>query len=78
MRVLSCPPANGQMAICGWVRINGGGDCMAKWKCGNCGYELEAERPPERCPSCKQSCEFLDNTCYTPDCAVSGKDPRIK
>ncbi|MBT8339866.1 MAG: hypothetical protein HKP58_03510 [Desulfatitalea sp.] len=51
---------------------------MANWKCGNCGYELEADRPPEKCPSCKESCEFLDNTCYTPDCAGGGTDPRIK
>lgn len=51
---------------------------MAKWKCGNCGYELEADKPPEKCPSCKESCEFLDNTCYTPDCEYTGKDDRIR
>ena len=51
---------------------------MGSWKCGNCGYELEAPTPPEICPSCKQKCEFLDNACYTPDCATTGKDPRIK
>jgi rubredoxin len=51
---------------------------MANWKCANCGYELEAEAPPETCPSCKQKCEFMDNTCYTPDCQYEGKDPRIK
>ena len=51
---------------------------MASWKCGNCGYELEAQTPPDVCPSCKQACEFLDNSCYTPDCGGEGKDPRIK
>jgi rubredoxin len=51
---------------------------MPSWKCGNCGYELEAESPPETCPSCKEKCEFLDNSCYTPDCAPGGKDQRIK
>jgi rubredoxin len=51
---------------------------MASWKCGNCGYEFEAPAPPAVCPSCKQKCEFLDNSCYTPDCAGGGKDPRIK
>ena len=51
---------------------------MPSWKCGNCGYELEAEKPPETCPSCKEKCEFLDNSCYTPDCVPGGKDPRIK
>ncbi|MEJ2039494.1 MAG: hypothetical protein P8X55_11220 [Desulfosarcinaceae bacterium] len=50
---------------------------MANWKCSNCGYEMEAEAPPDACPSCKQKCEFLDNSCYTPDCADTGKDPRI-
>lgn len=51
---------------------------MGSWKCGNCGYELESDAPPEKCPSCKEKCEFLDNTCYTPDCQFEGKDPRIK
>jgi rubredoxin len=51
---------------------------MASWKCSNCGYELEQEAPPEKCPSCKEKCAFLDNTCYTPDCADKGTDPRIK
>jgi rubredoxin len=51
---------------------------MTSWKCGNCGYEMEAKQPPETCPSCKQKCEFLDNSCYTPDCAQTGKDQRIK
>jgi rubredoxin len=47
---------------------------MGSWKCGNCGYELQADRPPEKCPSCKEKCDFLDNTCYTPDCQYEGKD----
>jgi rubrerythrin len=55
-----------------------GGIAMANWKCGNCGYELETDKPPEKCPSCKESCECLDNTCYTPDCQYDGKDDRIK
>jgi len=50
---------------------------MNSWKCGNCGYTFEAETPPNDCPSCKQTCEFLNNTCYTPDCAAQGTDPRI-
>ena len=55
-----------------------GGDPVTEWKCSNCGYQLEAKAPPERCPSCKKTCEFLDNSCYTPDCQATGKDPRIK
>lgn len=46
---------------------------MIRWKCNGCGYQLEAEIPPESCPSCKQKCEFVDNTCYTPDSHNGGK-----
>jgi rubredoxin len=47
------------------------------WKCSKCGYTFQAAAPPEQCPSCKEKCEFLDATCYTPDCSSSGSDPRI-
>ncbi len=50
---------------------------MNSWKCENCGYTLEADTPPEECPTCKKKCEFLNNTCYTPDCAENGVDHRI-
>ena len=48
------------------------------WKCSNCGYGLQAPAPPAACPSCGQRCEFLNVTCYTPDCAETGVDPRLK
>ncbi len=51
---------------------------MPSWKCSNCGYTFEKEQPPDTCPSCKVKCEFLDNTCYTPDCEYEGTDKRIK
>jgi rubredoxin len=50
---------------------------MPSWKCQKCGYTLEADTPPDQCPSCKEKCEFLDNTCYTPDCTMDGIDKRI-
>jgi rubredoxin len=50
---------------------------MASWKCASCGYAFEADSPPDACPSCKEKCEFMDNTCYTPDCAATGVDERI-
>ena len=50
---------------------------MPSWKCANCGYTFEADTHPNECPSCKEKCEFLDNTCYTPDCADEGTDDRI-
>ena len=42
------------------------------------GPPREADAPPDTCPSCKEKCEFLDATCYTPDCQVEGSDHRIK
>jgi rubredoxin len=51
---------------------------MNKWKCSKCGYEVNADEPPEECPSCKEKCAFLDKTCYTPDCSGEGVDDRIK
>jgi rubredoxin len=50
---------------------------MTSWKCSNCGYTFEADAHPDECPSCKEKCEFVDNTCYTPDCAYEGTDDRI-
>ena len=48
------------------------------WKCANCGFLLTAGKPPEVCPSCKENCQFLNATCYTPDCGGPGNlDPRI-
>lgn len=50
------------------------------WKCSNCGYTFQrdaTETPPETCPSCKQKCQFLNVTCYTPECGMTGQDPRL-
>lgn len=49
-----------------------------EWKCSNCGYALKADVPPETCPSCKQKCEFVNVTCYIPECQATGVDPRLK
>ncbi|ACN17252.1 hypothetical protein HRM2_41960 [Desulforapulum autotrophicum HRM2] len=54
------------------------GGTMTSWICDKCGYRLEAETPPEECPSCKKKCSFVDNSCYTPDCQGQPIDPRIK
>lgn len=52
---------------------------MTSWKCTHCGYTFETDdAPPDQCPSCKEKCEFVDNTCYTPDCTAEGVDQRIK
>ena len=50
------------------------------WKCSSCGYLFKTPQPPERCPSCKTKCVFIDATCYTPDCGgpESGNiDPQV-
>ena len=55
---------------------------MVNWKCDNCGhtFESDADKLPEKCPSCQQKCTFLNITCYTPECQIpqgTGIDPRI-
>jgi rubredoxin len=51
------------------------------WKCTLCGYLFRAPvPPPDRCPSCNETCTFLDVTCYTPECGgpESGNyDPKL-
>jgi rubrerythrin len=48
------------------------------WKCAECGYVLSGVNPPNACPSCQKKCQFLNATCYTPDCGGPGNfDPRI-
>jgi len=59
------------------TQIFQGGMTMASWKCANCGYTFDADAHPNECPSCHEKCEFLDNTCYTPDCTAEGTDNRI-
>lgn len=51
---------------------------LTYWKCSHCGYLITAAMPPESCPSCKQKCDFLNVTCYTPECGGPGNiDPRL-
>lgn len=71
-------------AQCGYT-ANGGfeGDIcpqcgMTFWKCERCGFRVTAATPPEVCPGCKQKCEFVNITCYTPECGGPGNiDPRL-
>ncbi len=50
---------------------------MTNWKCSKCGYAIDKNIPPEECPSCKEKCEFVDNSCYTPDCGYKGVDDKV-
>ncbi|UCD56097.1 MAG: hypothetical protein JSV16_09625 [Candidatus Hydrogenedentota bacterium] len=47
------------------------------WKCKECGHTLQADAPPDECPSCNERCEFADVTCYTPECGFRGIDRRL-
>lgn len=50
------------------------------WKCPKCGYTFEAEagaEPPETCAGCNEKCQFVNVTCYVPECGFSGQDPRL-
>ncbi len=50
---------------------------MEEWKCEKCGYTLKEEKPPDVCPSCKEKCQFVNVTCYIPDCGDTGSDKRL-
>jgi desulfoferrodoxin-like iron-binding protein len=47
------------------------------WQCSKCHYVLQAEQPPETCPSCHEHCQFTDVTCYIPECGFAGMDTRL-
>jgi rubredoxin len=50
------------------------------WKCSKCGYTYQTEvgtAPHQVCPACKETCEFLNVTCYVPECGIGGQDPRL-
>ena len=51
---------------------------LTHWKCGDCGFLVTTATPPGECPRCKKKCEFLNVTCYTPECGGPGNiDPRL-
>jgi rubredoxin len=51
---------------------------LTYWKCSHCGFLITAAMPPETCSQCKEKCEFLNVTCYTPECGGPGNiDPRL-
>jgi len=33
---------------------------LIKWKCSICGYTVEGNEPPTKCPSCKNPKEFYE------------------
>ena len=51
---------------------------LTYWKCSECGFLITAVKPPEHCPECGSACEFINVTCYVPECGGPGHvDPRL-
>ena len=51
---------------------------LTYWKCSKCGFLITAATPPRVCTSCGETCDFLNVTCYTPECGGPGHiDPRL-
>ena len=41
---------------------------LTYWKCSKCGFTITAANPPDACPECGEKCDFINITCYTPEC----------
>jgi rubrerythrin len=51
---------------------------LTYWKCSKCGFLITAAKPPMGCPECGANCEFINVTCYIPECGGPGNiDPRL-
>ncbi len=52
---------------------------LTYWRCDNCGCTITAAKLPDVCPQCKEKCDFVNITCYTPECGGPGHiDPRLQ
>jgi rubredoxin len=51
---------------------------LTYWKCANCGFLITAGVPPDTCSQCGEKCNFLNVTCYVPECGGPEHiDPRL-
>ena len=51
---------------------------LTYWKCSACGFLITSANPPDACPECNAKCEFVNVTCYLPECGGPGNvDPRL-
>jgi len=51
---------------------------LTYWKCSSCGFLITAIKPPDMYPECNGVCNFIDVTCYSPDCGGTRRiDPRL-
>ena len=77
-------PLKNICAICGYTATGRfvGDICpscgLTYWKCSHCGFLVTTGTPPNVCPECDQTCNFIDVTCYTPECGGPGHiDPGL-
>jgi len=77
-------PEKFECAHCGYIADDkfSGDICpqcsLTYWKCAKCGFLITAATPPDICSQCNEKCDFLNVTCYTPDCGGPGQiDPRL-
>ncbi len=47
------------------------------WSCSNCHYVIQTVSPPDVCPACGKNCQFIDVSCYIPECGFTGIDSRL-
>ena len=51
---------------------------LTYWKCNKCGFTITTAIPPDVCRECGERCNFVNITCYTPECGGPGNiDPRL-
>jgi desulfoferrodoxin-like iron-binding protein len=81
--VLCAAAGKGEVICCDEpMKVTGGPDDVhvatvapqGVFKCTNCGFRFRGETPPERCPSCKEPCEFVDATDYVPGLSRTGEE----
>ncbi len=48
---------------------------VSRWRCGSCGYRFDGEVPPERCPGCREACDFIDDSRYVPSAEGGPEGP---
>jgi rubredoxin len=75
---------NKRCALCGYTAEGSfkGDICpqcgLTYWKCARCRFLFTASVPPDDCPQCGEKCNFLNVTCYTPECGGPDNiDPRL-
>ena len=70
---------NSACAFCGYTAVGRfvGDVCpqcgLIYWKCSHCGVSKTAEKTTDVCPECGEKCDFINVSCYIPECGSPGK-----